>query len=91
MSAILAKGWSIDAPELTYVPKGVGAYHWRVTGNDHEQCFVTVDDLDTKPWLGREPSATFEGLVAAYATAWILHHEDGLALVVRRSREPATV
>jgi spectinomycin phosphotransferase len=82
LATVLAERWSIAATDLRYVPKGVGAYHWRVECSEIEPYFVTVDDLSTKPWLGREPDATFEGLVAAYATAWTLHHDEGLPLVV---------
>ncbi len=64
------------------MPKGVGSYHWRAVDNGRARYFITVDDLDTKPWLGRERSSTFERLARAYATAWTLHHYDGLSLVV---------
>jgi spectinomycin phosphotransferase len=82
LTAVLASDWALDVRDLTYVPKGVGAYHWHVAGSRTEQYFVTVDDLGTKPWLGREPDATFDALVAAYSTAWTLHHDDQLSLVV---------
>jgi spectinomycin phosphotransferase len=82
LATVLAERWSIEAVDLSYVPKGVGAYHWRAQVRGTEQYFVTVDDLGTKPWLGREPDATFDGLVTAYATAWTLHNDDALSLVV---------
>jgi spectinomycin phosphotransferase len=43
---------------------------------------VTLDDLDTKPWIARERDAAFAGLTAAYETAWALHHGADLAFVV---------
>ncbi len=82
MTARLAEGWSTAAADLEYVPKGVGSYHWHARQSGRARYFVTVDDLDTKPWLGRDRDSTFERLVGAYATAWTLHHEDGLSLVV---------
>jgi len=54
----------------------VGSYHWRAGSR-----FITVDDLDTKPWIGRDRDSTFTGLRAAYDTARRLH-DDGLELVV---------
>jgi len=82
LAAVLAEAWSIDATALIYVPKGVGSYHWRAASDGQADSFITVDDLDTKPWLGRERDSTFERLVGTYASAWTLHHDDGLSLVV---------
>ena len=82
LTAALAEAWSIEADDLEYVPKGVGSYHWRAVSDGAATYFITVDDLDSKPWLGRDRGSTFERLVAAYATAWTLHHDDGLSLVV---------
>ena len=80
MTTALEPG-SIDPDQLTYVPKGVGSYHWRADCGGAGSYFVTVDDLDTKPWIGRDREVTFIGLAAAYETAWSLH-ESGLELVV---------
>jgi spectinomycin phosphotransferase len=82
LTSVLSEEWSLEVRDVTYVPKGVGAYHWRAVGTHADQYFITVDDLATKPWLGREADATFDGLVAAYSTAWTLHHEDDTSLVV---------
>jgi hypothetical protein len=32
---------------MDYRPEGGGAYHWKLTGQDGQVYFVTVDDLDT--------------------------------------------
>ena len=77
LTAVIRREWSLDLGPLTYEPKGGGAYHWR--GQSH---FVTVDDLDTKPWIGRDRDATYAGLEAAYEIAWRFEHENGLVLVV---------
>jgi spectinomycin phosphotransferase len=84
MRAALEHSWSIVPGELGYVPKGVGSYHWRATTDGRAtrtEYFITVDDLDTKPWIGRDRDSTFTGLVAAYETAAALH-DRGLELVV---------
>ncbi|HEX2381210.1 MAG TPA: aminoglycoside phosphotransferase family protein [Acidimicrobiales bacterium] len=81
MTTALRSAWSIDPDQLAYVPKGVGSYHWRADCGGAGSYFVTVDDLDTKPWIGRDPEMTFTGLAAAYETAWSLY-ESGLELVV---------
>jgi len=90
MRAALQHSWSIVPDELDYVPKGVGSYHWRATcdGGDARgerdglaKYFITVDDLDTKPWIGRDRDSTFTGLAAAYETAALLRNR-GLELVV---------
>jgi len=76
LAVALLDAWSIEVDGLTYLPKGVGSYHWRAGSH-----FVTVDDLDTKPWIGHSRDSMFTGLLAAYETARRLH-DDGLALVV---------
>jgi spectinomycin phosphotransferase len=81
LTTALATRWSIAA-DLEYVPKGGGSYHWRVRDRGRPAYFVTLDDLDTKPWIARDRDTTFTGLAAAYETAWALHHEGGLAFVV---------
>lgn len=78
----LWRGWSLQADELRYVPKGAGSYHWLADVLGSPTHFITVDDLETKPWIGRERDGTFEGLGLAYEAAWALHHEVGLAWVV---------
>jgi spectinomycin phosphotransferase len=43
---------------------------------------VTVDDLDTKPWISDQRQVTFEGLRAAYGTARVLENHAGLSWIV---------
>jgi len=92
LAGALRDRWSLDTTALSYVPKGVGSYHWRVDAEGMTY-FVTVDDLATKPWLGHELDDTFEGLECAYETAWQLHHDDRLDLVVApvRTRQGAVL
>ena len=78
----LADGWGLRAGTLRYAPVGGGSYHWVVTGDQREQWFVTVDDLDDKGWLGRTRPAVFAGLRAAMDAAVTLRDKAALAFVV---------
>jgi spectinomycin phosphotransferase len=78
----LADSWGLDIEGLRYIPKGFGSYHWLGQTPGGEAYFITVDDLDVKPWLGSERASTFEGLQAAYDTALILHEHARLQFVV---------
>ena len=77
----LARSWDLDVGQLRYVPKGSGSYHW-LTETPAHGYFLTVDDLDIKPWLGETPDSTFEGLEAAYDSALTLHGQENLSFVV---------
>jgi spectinomycin phosphotransferase len=79
---VLAAGWRLRPASLDYVPEGAGSYHWKLTGEDGQPHFVTVDDLDRKDWLGDTREAVFAGLGQALATADTLRHEAGLEFVV---------
>jgi hypothetical protein len=59
---------AVGAP-VTYAPVGFGSHHWLAA-----DAFVTVDDLDVKPWLGATRDETYDGLAAALATASALAH-----------------
>ena len=91
--ARLAADWSIHADDIRYAPKGAGSYHWIAHAHGQAQHFVTVDDLDTKPWIAYARDPAFDGLEVAYETAWRLQHSVGLAFVVGpvRSRDDAAV
>ena len=85
----LVSAWGLAADgHLRYVPKGAGSYHWIAAALGRPAYFITVDDLDTKPWIGRERDETFEGLSSAYQTASVLHDEAGLDVVVPALRCP---
>ena len=60
---------------------GGGSYHWVVRDVDGTRRFVTVDDLDQKPWLGDSRDSVFVGLRRASDTAAALH-DLGLGFVV---------
>jgi spectinomycin phosphotransferase len=78
----LADGWGLRARTLRYAPVGGGSYHWVVTGDQREQHFVTVDDLDGKGWLGRTRPAVLASLRTAMDTAVTLRDQAALAFVV---------
>jgi spectinomycin phosphotransferase len=82
LKATMSSQWSIEVDGVRYVPKGAGSYHWSAERDGLATHFVTVDDLDAKPWIGRDRDSTFEGLSAAYETAWVLYHEDRVDAVV---------
>jgi spectinomycin phosphotransferase len=72
--------WTRTVHHLTYLPTGAGGYHWRAD-TDAGPHFLTVDDLDAKPWIAADRDPTFAGLTLAYATARALR-DDGLTFVV---------
>jgi spectinomycin phosphotransferase len=78
---VITERWGLAIEQLRYLPVGAGAYHWIAETSDHQRYFVTCDDLDTKPWLGRDRNAVFDGLRNAYAAASELH-AAGLTFVV---------
>ena len=67
LSAVLADGWGLRDLRLRYAPVGAGSYHWTAG-----RFFVTVDDLDAKPWLGSDRSSVLDGLRTAMEVAGAL-------------------
>ena len=88
LSRALAAGWRLRAAALEYVPAGAGSHHWKLTSEDGEPYFVTVDDLDEKNWLGDTRDAVFTGLGYALGTAAALRHEADLEFVVAPVASP---
>ncbi|HZT95641.1 MAG TPA: phosphotransferase [Chloroflexota bacterium] len=82
VSDSLSRHWSVKADRLKYLPKGWGAYHWVAFTGDEPRWFVTCDDLDTKPWLGSDREAVFEGVKSAYQAAVRLRQRAGLDFVI---------
>jgi spectinomycin phosphotransferase len=81
LTGSLAEGWGFDVVAAEYPPVGGGSYHWAVRDRAGERGFVTVDDLDRKPWFGDIRESVFEGLTGAFDTAFALR-EGGLDFVV---------
>lgn len=79
--AAVARGWGRHLDELEYVAVGGGSHHWR--GGD---LWITVDDLDAKPFLGATRAHAFEGLRTALEVAHLLRHTSGLEFVVPPER-----
>lgn len=81
LRAILESDWGLPAPSVGYVPKGAGSYHW-VASSRAGRHFVTVDDLDAKPWIARARDDTFSGLRRAYAAVRHLHDRHRFDMAV---------
>ncbi|MEO8330089.1 MAG: hypothetical protein ABI586_08800, partial [Candidatus Nanopelagicales bacterium] len=85
-----AAAWGLEARTADYLAVGFGSYHWRVTTTDTDtvnetatnQYFVTVDDLDRKPWLGHDRDTAFDGLGHALDTAHALQMRSKLPFVL---------
>ena len=80
--AALAADWGVEARRVTYLPKGLGSYHWVAETASGATHFVTVDDLETKPWIGTQRDDTFCGLTAAYEAALALSRRASLDVAV---------
>jgi spectinomycin phosphotransferase len=78
----VATGWGVQVSGLRYVALGGGSYHWVAVAKDGRQYFLTVDDLQDKPWLGADPDSAFRGLRAAFDTALTLHDQARLDFVI---------
>ena len=78
----LVAGWALEPTSTDYLPIGFGSYHWEVRDRGGRRWFVTIDDLDDKPWLGAARRAAFDGLGRAFGTTYALAAECGLAFVV---------
>ena len=77
----LATHWGVDAAALTYVPLGFGSHHWRATGRDGREWFVTVDNhRDGR--MGFPAATSVEGLGRALRTAATLRDVAGLPFVL---------
>ena len=62
VAAEVANGWGLPVRTLRYVALGGGSYHWVASVSDGRKYFLTVDDLQDKPWLGADPDSAFRGL-----------------------------
>jgi spectinomycin phosphotransferase len=74
----LDDGWRICVADLRYAAVGGGSYHWMTRDGKGGRWFVTVDDLDDKPWLGDSRPTVLDGLRGAMDTALALRREAGL-------------
>lgn len=78
----VGRSWDVRVDRLSYIPEGFGSYHWIAETAAGDDYFVTVDDLDHKPWLGVDRETVFTGLLAAFDTAHALSEDGHLGFVV---------
>ena len=78
----IADGWRVHVRSLQYMPVGGGGYHWHVIDTTGRSLFITVDDLDTKDWLGDDRDAVEQGLIASLDTCRRLRDDANLGFVV---------
>ncbi|MGW5875976.1 phosphotransferase [Nocardiopsis terrae] len=85
--------WGIHTAALAHLPLGFGDHHWSTTDTSGRRWFLTLADLEHKPFLGADPEAVLRNLGLAMDTAARLHDEGGLGFVVAplRSVRGATV
>jgi spectinomycin phosphotransferase len=69
-------GWGLEIATIEYAPLGAGSYHWLARAADGTMRFVTVDDLDSKTWLGDRREPSFDGLRDAFTTATTLREHE---------------
>jgi spectinomycin phosphotransferase len=72
----LADAWGFDVDSADYLAVGAGSYHWVVRDRKGTRAFVTVDELDRKPWLKDKHESVFDGLRRAFDTAAALRESD---------------
>jgi spectinomycin phosphotransferase len=85
----LAAGWDLVPEKLQYLPEGFGSYHWVAEAASGSRLFLTVDDLNDKPWLGSDRESVLAGLRACYTAAATLHDRARLAFVLAPVRDGA--
>jgi spectinomycin phosphotransferase len=81
LAGCVVEGWGFEVVSTDYAPVGRGSYHWVMCDRAGARRFVTVDDLESKPWLGDAPEMVFDGLRRAFDSALALR-ENGLRFVV---------
>ena len=81
LTGVLADDWGFNVEAAEYARVGGGSYHWVVRDRHGSRGFVTVDDLDWKPWLGSTRVSVLDGLTRAFDTALALR-DGGLDFVV---------
>jgi spectinomycin phosphotransferase len=81
VSEAIERHWGSGHGDLEFLAVGAGSYHWRASIPAHPPLFVTVDDLDHKPFLGADADTVYEQLRSALETACALR-QSGMEFVV---------
>jgi spectinomycin phosphotransferase len=79
------RGWGAPIAAVEYVAVGGGSHHWRAMDARGALVWLTLDDLDDKPFLGITRDAVLDGLQKALETAVRLH-KSALDFVVAPER-----
>jgi len=74
--ATLAAAWDLRVAVMRYEPVGFGSHHYIVSDANGYRWFVTVDDLETKVWLGKDVDSVFGALEAAFQAVVALRRAD---------------
>jgi spectinomycin phosphotransferase len=77
----LREGWGVEADALEYVAIGGGTHHWRATDERGKLHWLSLDDLDDKPFLDLSWPAALDKLTRALQSARTLS-EQGLDFVL---------
>ena len=67
--ACLRANWGLGITAVEHVAVGGGSHHWVAYDNATSRHWVTLDDLDNKPFLGDTRTSTLSGLRSAFETA----------------------
>jgi spectinomycin phosphotransferase len=78
----LRDGWGVRVTALEYVAIGGGSHHWRGTTSGGERLWLSVDDLQDKPFLGSAPAVVQAELQRALHVARTLRDAARLEFVV---------
>jgi len=66
IASAVAAHWDIGVEHLEYAALGFGSHHWIATDGDGVRWFITVDELEYKPWLAADADAAFTLLTSCY-------------------------
>jgi len=75
------QGWGTAIDSVEYVAIGGGSHHWRASSAGQCDLWLTVDDLDDKPFLGASRPAVLKALRQALDVSSALHN-TGLEFVL---------
>jgi spectinomycin phosphotransferase len=78
----LHQAWGLHVDALQYVAIGGGSHHWDASTSDGKRLWLSVDDLQDKPFLGGAPEVVRNELQRALRLARVLRDDARLEFVV---------